>query len=122
MSGLTGLMRDATPGRADAIHTHIPAHSYVIPADVVSGIGQGNTAAGAKVLDAVCHHAPKAQPPSREMVKVRLSGGEYRIPPEVVTGMGRGNPKKGSDHFDDLVKQIRSKTVADIKSQKPPKG
>lgn len=46
-----GLFNGATPGRADKVPVSVPAKSYVIPADVVSGVGQGNTAAGAKVLD-----------------------------------------------------------------------
>lgn len=46
-----GLFHGATPGRADKVPVSVPAKSYVIPADVVSGIGQGNTSSGAKVLD-----------------------------------------------------------------------
>lgn len=46
-----GLFHGATPGRADKVPVSVPAKSYVVPADVVSGVGQGNTAAGAKVLD-----------------------------------------------------------------------
>ena len=122
MSALLGLMRDATPGRADAVHTNVPAHTYIIPADVVSGLGDGNSAAGGAILDRIVKHAPKMPPTHRQLVSVRLSGGEYRIPPEVVIGVGRGDPKKGADHFDRLVKMVRTKTVSAINHQKPPKG
>jgi hypothetical protein len=46
-----GLFKGATPGRADKVPVSVPAKSYVIPADVVSGVGQGNTDAGSKILD-----------------------------------------------------------------------
>jgi hypothetical protein len=46
MGPLTGL----TAGRADKINTSVPGGSHVIPADVVSGIGQGNSNAGHATL------------------------------------------------------------------------
>lgn len=45
-----GALLTGTPGRADAHRTFVPSGSYVIPADVVSGRGQGNTLNGAGVL------------------------------------------------------------------------
>lgn len=45
-----GALLTSTPGRADAHRTFVPSGSYVIPADVVSGRGQGNTLNGAGVL------------------------------------------------------------------------
>jgi hypothetical protein len=54
----SGLLTSDIGGRTD----HIPANpivgSYVIPADVVSGLGEGNTLAGARVLDAMMHSGP----------------------------------------------------------------
>ncbi len=44
------LIHSATPGRTDRIRTSARPGSFVIPADVVSGMGQGNTIAGAKVF------------------------------------------------------------------------
>jgi hypothetical protein len=43
------LMAASTPGRTDRIPMRTKAGSYVLPADVVSGLGQGNTQAGAKM-------------------------------------------------------------------------
>lgn len=40
-----------TGGRADKVPMEVPAGSYVIPADVISGLGQGNTAAGMKTIN-----------------------------------------------------------------------
>lgn len=45
-----GAILSAVPGRTDAHATQVPSGSYVIPADIVSGRGQGNTIAGAEAL------------------------------------------------------------------------
>lgn len=45
-----GALLTPTMGRADLHRTSVPSGSYVIPADVVSGRGQGNTLAGAGAL------------------------------------------------------------------------
>ena len=49
-SPVIGAINTATPGRADAHPTHVPPGSYVMPADIVSSMGEGNTAAGQKIL------------------------------------------------------------------------
>lgn len=45
-----GPITGATGGRADKVPMHVPAGSYVVPADVVSGLGEGNTEAGQKAI------------------------------------------------------------------------
>jgi hypothetical protein len=50
MSPVIGAINTPTPGRADAHPTHVPPGSYVMPADIVSALGEGNTAAGQKML------------------------------------------------------------------------
>ena len=45
-----GAINTDTPGRTDAHPTHVPPGSYVMPADIVSAIGEGNTAAGQQML------------------------------------------------------------------------
>jgi hypothetical protein len=45
-----GAINTPTLGRADAHPTHVPPGSYVMPADIVSHIGDGNTAAGQQIL------------------------------------------------------------------------
>jgi len=46
-----GMLASPTPGRADKLMTNVKSGSYVIPADVVSGKGQGNSLAGAAHFD-----------------------------------------------------------------------
>lgn len=43
------LINSSVPGRTDRIPMKAPPGSFVLPADVVSGLGQGNTMAGAKM-------------------------------------------------------------------------
>ena len=49
-SPVIGAINTDTPGRADSHPTHVPPGSYVMPADIVSAIGEGNTAAGQQML------------------------------------------------------------------------
>jgi hypothetical protein len=46
----TGPIHSAVAGRTDHLPVHVPSGSYVIPADIVSGMGEGNTNAGFKVV------------------------------------------------------------------------
>ena len=46
-----GLMTGAGNGRSDSLHLSVPNGGFVIPADVVSGVGHGDSLAGARALD-----------------------------------------------------------------------
>lgn len=68
-----GLINSGTAGRTDRIPVSVASDSYVIPADVVSGLGQGNTLAGAKVLDHILKSGPWGTTPPH-------SGGHSTMP------------------------------------------
>jgi Family of unknown function (DUF6496) len=53
-----GPILSAVAGRTDAHRGAVPSGSYVIPADVVSGRGQGNTIAGSNVLSRMFKMGP----------------------------------------------------------------
>lgn len=53
-----GLVGSGGPGRTDVHNVSVPAGSYVLPADVVSGLGEGNTMAGANVIDMMMSTGP----------------------------------------------------------------
>jgi len=53
-----GLIAAPVHGRTDKIPLNIPSGSYVLPADIVSAMGQGNTIAGAKMIQEVMKGAP----------------------------------------------------------------
>lgn len=75
---LGGLIHSPIAGRTDELAINIPSGSYVLPADVVSGLGQGNTIAGAALLDRVFAGNP-----------YHAEGGAYRSRmPQQVTGGG----------------------------------
>lgn len=57
-SASAGLLHSSVPGRTDKIGVNIRSGSYVIPADVVAGHGQGNTLAGAAALDKLFKSGP----------------------------------------------------------------
>ena len=46
----TGPIHSSVAGRTDHLPVEVPSGSYVIPADVISGMGEGNTNAGFKVF------------------------------------------------------------------------
>lgn len=46
-----GIIQMAVGGRTDHLPMNVYANSYVIPADVVSGLGEGNTLSGGHILD-----------------------------------------------------------------------
>jgi len=58
-----GLVPGNATGRGDTIKASVPPDSYVIPADVVAALGQGNTSAGAKVLDGIMGQNQGPPPP-----------------------------------------------------------
>lgn len=46
----TGPILHPSAGRADTVPMHVPHEAYVIPADIVSHLGQGNSLAGHELL------------------------------------------------------------------------
>lgn len=72
-----GLIGSPVAGRTDRIPMSVAADSYVIPADVVSGIGQGNSLAGSRFLD----HAMKTGPWGTSMPHLAKGRGAPPPPP-----------------------------------------
>ena len=46
-----GPIHSAVAGRTDHLPMHVPSGSYVIPADIISAMGEGNTMAGFKIMN-----------------------------------------------------------------------
>jgi hypothetical protein len=65
----SGLIRSDVPGRTDQHVMKVRPDSYVVPADVVSGLGQGNTLAGAKLLEQALKSGPYGVAPKKPRVK-----------------------------------------------------
>ena len=63
----SGPIRATVAGRTDHLPIHVPAGAYVIPADIISGMGEGNTDAGFRVAKSIFSApfyggGPKTQP------------------------------------------------------------
>jgi hypothetical protein len=53
-----GMINSSIPGRTDKINMNVKGGSYVVPASVVSGMGQGNTLAGSEALNKLFSQGP----------------------------------------------------------------
>lgn len=58
----SGFIHSSVPGRTDHIAASPAADSFVVPADVVSGTGEGNSLAGARILQLVLGTGPHGIP------------------------------------------------------------
>ncbi len=122
----TGPLVSAVPGRTDHHYTHVPSGSYVIPADIVSKFGEGNTLAGMTALHKLFRMSgPGAKVEDRHAgkpVPVMLAGGESVIPPHnVLETMQRLNNKKltldeAHRALDRWVTEQRKKLIKTLKS------
>lgn len=116
---VVGHLDSTVPGRTDHLDIAVPADAYVLPADIVSALGEGNTAAGAHILTQYFggpqHAAQMAQGGAAAPVEIRAAGGEFVIHPTSVRAVGRGDVKKGHEALDLLVKRIRAKLVKTLK-------
>lgn len=60
-----GLIDSDIPGRTDKIPMKVPPGSYVLPADIPSALGQGNTKAGSEVLKKMFTSGPYGLAPPK---------------------------------------------------------
>jgi hypothetical protein len=143
----SGFIKSPVAGRTDKVPMGVGANSYVMPADVVSGIGQGNSLAGANALNKLFKlgpygsQTPKMKPSSRGMMRGRkgfaeggevgepsgepvdivAAGGEFVVPPETVAELGGGDVEAGHALLDAMVKQIRAKAIKTLRNLPGPK-
>lgn len=79
-----GLLTSPVGGRTDHLAVSPATGSYVIPADVISGLGEGNTLAGANVMQKILETGPHGTP----MPSGRRGSGPPRPPPAYREGEG----------------------------------
>ena len=129
-----GPIHSAVAGRTDHLNMHVPAGAYVIPADIVSSFGEGNTDGGFDVFDSLCHD--HANTPEAGMIghnggprlhddaslaPIVAAGGEYVIPPSVVRSLGGGDIDRGHTLLDDTVVLARKDLINTLKKLPPPR-
>lgn len=145
-----GLIKSSVPGRTDKIPMSVHGGSYVLPADVVSGVAENNTLGGGKKLDKLFGQGPyqSGKPPSptkappkfmpqsqqsTKMIRQRfasgghpktdiiVAGGEYLLHRETVEKIGGGDLERGFKILDAFVKSVRKKNIDTLKRLPPPK-
>lgn len=123
-----GPVMGVTGGRTDAKPVNVPANSYVIPADVVSGLPQaeGNTTAGMHILQKhfgapmkAAHGYASGGTPHKP-VPILISDGEFVVTPDMVAKHGGGDVKQGHRVLDALVKKVRAANIKKLKSLPAP--
>ena len=146
-----GPIKSAVAGRTDHLPMHVPSGSYVIPADIISSMGSGNTDAGFKVAQSIF----KPVQVTRSMwnpipymggtpgananigmpgkagggsmhamsppVAIVAAGGEYVIHPDDVTAIGGGDIDRGHRELDKFVKSVRRQTINTLQKLPGPK-
>ncbi len=144
----SGFIHSPVAGRTDKIPMSVKSGSYVIPADVVSGLGQGNSVAGAHGLakmfgmgpygSAIPHLAsgPKSAkiirqrfadggvpsaPPTGEPTDIIAAGGEFVVPHDKITDKF-GDVSRGHEIMDRMIHHIRRKTIKTMRTLPGPKG
>lgn len=113
----TGPIDHASGGRADHVPLDVPAESFVIPADVVSGLGEGNTANGMMILTRMFG---KEESKPKSGVPIMAAGGEFVIGPQAVAKVGGGDMKRGHSVLSAFVKHARAETVKTMRKLKGP--
>lgn len=140
-----GAIHSTVAGRTDHLPMHVASGSYVIPADIISAMGEGNSMAGFKVAKSIFSlpgpygkstgdvpyggsGMPYGQPSPRkagggevDAVPIVAAGGEYVISPEEVERIGNGSMDDGHKILDAFVKKMRKKTIRTLQSLPGPK-
>lgn len=99
-----GMIRSVVPGRTDKIGMNVKGGSYVIPASVVSGLGEGNSAAGAAALDKMFGQGPYGMK-SQRIATPRVNFGKpmsmpMRSPKPMPLRMSRASGGEAEDRED----------------------
>lgn len=133
-----GPIHSNVAGRTDHLPMHVKSGSYVIPADIISAMGEGNSMAGFKVAQSIFSKMPYGAPEMKGMpydepavakagggevdtVPIVAAGGEYVIPPEDVVEIGSGDLDHGHRILDEFVKKYRAKTIKTLQNLPGPK-
>jgi len=139
-----GPIHSPVAGRTDHLPMNVESGSYVIPADIISSMGEGNTMAGFRIAKRMFSTGPyfnkQKQPYSpgeapyaegkpygarakggRAPVEIVAAGGEYVISPEEVTHLGKGDIDHGHEILDEFVKGYRNQTIKTLQKLPGPK-
>jgi hypothetical protein len=122
-----GPLHSHVPGRTDKINLNVKPGSYVVPADVVSILGEGNTLAGTAVLKLMFGTPSKGHatggtvdPRTQGAIPVVVAGGESIISPDEIKHVF-GDLKHGHKSLDEFVGETRRREIKRLRTAPPPK-
>jgi len=102
--GVIGGVRGETDGRGDRLSVTVPAGAYVVPADVVSALGGGNTEAGmTRLAGQFGDTGGRRGDAPGAGVPIQISHGEFVIGPEAVAQAG------GPEMMDAFILKVRER-------------
>jgi hypothetical protein len=120
-----GPIHSPVAGRTDHLPMHVPSGSYVIPADIVSSLGEGNTMAGYRAVKMMFKGAPygayAAGGGVGEPVPIVAAGGEYVLSPDEVIWAGGGDLDAGHRALDKWITDTRKELINTLKKLPGPK-
>ena len=114
-----GPIHSDVAGRTDHLPINVPSGAYVIPADIVSALGEGNTMAGFRDLNDM--FGSQKLSGDEEPVEVIVAGGEYILSPDTVVSIGGGDMDRGHSELDKFVKMKRAETIKTLKDLPGPR-
>lgn len=99
-------------GQQDNLKKDLPINGYIVSADAVSMLGDGNTNSGLALLKKIenrikSNYQGKRINKKLTTIKGKTSDGEYQFSPLSVTLMGDGNNDKGSAKLDRAIAELR---------------
>ena len=141
-----GPIHSSVSGRTDHLNMHVKSGSYVIPADIISAMGEGNTMSGFRVAKNIFaqpfygaskagaglpytggglpYGVPtpgKAEGGEVDSVPIVAAGGEYVIDPKDVIRIGKGSMDDGHKILDHFVEGFRARTIKTLRNLPGPK-
>jgi hypothetical protein len=133
----TGPIHSSVAGRTDHLPMHVPSGAYVVPADIISGMGEGNTIAGFKHMKRIFGGTPygggggpygqsggpygMASGGTASGVPIIAAGGEYVLHPDQVKQAGAGDLDTGHQVLDKWVLKMRKELIDTLRNLAPPK-
>lgn len=142
-----GFLHSAVPGRTDKLPISVAGGSYILPADHVAALGQGNSLAGANIVNKLFKMGPNGTAPTplhaarsptphlnltppkpakfarggqSKPTPIIAAGGEISIPPDKLIARF-GSLEKAHKALDKWVVDTRKQHIKTLRGLAPPR-
>ena len=112
-----GPIHSNVAGRTDHLNINVPSGCYVIPADIVSSYGEGNTMAGFRAMNKIFGQQEYTEGQTTEIV---AAGGEYIVTPESLVRLF-GDLDQAHNEMDRFINMARARLIDTLKKLPGPK-